>query len=135
MSIFAEAAARGLAAAHAVMAEAWALEPHAPMSDSSADPNASRLIDTTRPALVFAGIFFDPSAKPLIPNAFDPRNSQRPGTAGGTPRVEVAPDVVAVAGGIIAGDVLVRQSNGSRWRVNATFTTPSKLLVLHVNAL
>lgn len=131
MSIFSEAAARGIAAVHAVMAEDFKLTP---MRVAADDPDGFE-VDATRPFAVVPAILFDPTAKPLIPNGFDPRTDQRPGTAGSEPRLEIAPTAAMAVSGFRRGDILTKVEGGSRWRVVSAQSTPRGLVVLKVNAL
>jgi hypothetical protein len=105
----------------------------APMT-SAADVNAPPIADTSRTGASVMGIFYDKQAKPLIPNGFDPRTDQRPGTLSGTPRIEFLPDSTGFTPDLRAPDLLSSET-GNTWRIISVFTTKTGIKVAAVNAV
>ena len=128
---FETAAASAVAAVHARMAKDWILSPYTP----AADVNAPAVPDPSRSCVTVRGIYFDAQAAPLIPNGFDPRTSQRPGTMGGKPRIEFLPADVAAAGGLRASDQIEPAEGGQIWRIESVYTKPYGVVVATVNLL
>ena len=129
-SPFDHAAARAFRGIFDRMGDEWQLTPYAP----AVDVNAPAAPDPSRSCVTLRGIYFDPQVPGLIPNGFDPRTSQRPGTMGGKPRIEFLPDDVARAGGLRRDDQLAHATQGV-FRISSTFTKPHGVVVAWVNIL
>ena len=130
MQPFAQIAARAIRGVFDRFGEEWLLSPYAP----AADVNAPAASDPMRSCVTLRGIYFDPQALPLIPNGFDPRTSQRPGTMGGKPRVEFLPDDVAACGGLRKDDQIANARQGV-FRISSTFTKSHGVVVAYVNLI
>jgi hypothetical protein len=105
-----------------------------PMREAD-DRNGSPVLDTSRPVLTdIVGMFYDPAAKPLVPNGFDPRTSQRPGTMSGHPKLDFPPSVAATLD-IRRHDIVLNQRSGMRHRIATTFTTKAGVRRCEVNLI
>ncbi len=97
------------------------------------DKNAPDIADPSRAQRDFTGVFLDPSVKPQIPNAYDPRTDQRPGVAASQPRIDILPDQLAVGLIVQAPDLILCQSSGKTWRVTNIIPTKTSILRCAVN--
>ena len=131
-SLFAAEVLDATAACDEVMAEAvHVLTPMATTSNTGpAGP------DPSRQSVVFMATFRDPEAKPLIPDGYDPRTFQRPGTQSSHPRVQVTPAQMAMLPlplVIKNGDLLTRAADGKIWQVSSSSVSTSGILRAPVN--
>jgi hypothetical protein len=106
----------------------------APMMES-ADVNAATVPDTGRSGGPIQGVFTDKEAKPLIPNNFDPRTDERPGTMSGVPHIDILPDqTTGIPIDIRRGDTLTSDV-GQVWVVSSAFPVKSGMVICAVNAV
>ena len=133
---FAALAVQGTAAADALTAEAWALQPMA----LAGERDAPRVPDPSRSTVPFLATFTDREAKPDA-NSYDVREKRRPGVVAGSPAVLVSPAAFAAArlAGVplvvLQGDRLVRAADGRLWVVAKAFPMPGGTLRLSVDLL
>lgn len=135
-AFFAAEVLEATAAIDEIMAEPFVLTP----MKAAADRNAPAVLDGSRAEATFNAIFFDPEAKPMMPNAYDVREWRRPGVESGHPRVSVSPAEIAAqtcANGapfaILPSDLMTRCSDGKIWKAATPFQAKSGKLVIPVN--
>lgn len=122
-----------------VMAEQFMLTPMM----RSADKNAPDTTDSSRASVTLNAIFFDPEAKPMMPNSYDVREYRRPGVESAHPKISVSPSEIAnqtaadngVPFTVQVPDIMTRLLDSSVWRVSSIFTAKSGKLVLSVNLI
>jgi hypothetical protein len=131
MTPFMEAARECIALVHDHHAEPLLLIP----MKRAADVNDAWGTDPDRPAVTIRGIFFDAHAKSLIPNAFDPRTDQRPGTNAGKPHMHIPPECADAQIEIRQGDLLERTSSGRRYRAGAPYAMKSGVVDVPLNLI
>lgn len=131
MTPFIEAARDCIAIVHDHHAEPLLLIP----MKRGADVNAAFIADPDRPAVTIRGIFFDSLAKPLIPNAFDPRTDQRPGTNAGKPHFHIPPECAVAQVEIRQGDIIERTTSGRRYRAGAPYAMKSGVVDVPANLI
>lgn len=103
----------------------WTLLPRV----KGADRNAPVVADTSRPQVTFLARLHTPRAKALIPDAYDPRTDQRPGTSSNHPLLRIQPDQVALYGLVVAQDDIVLDVEANqRWRVSSARSTSTGTL-------
>lgn len=105
-----------------------------PMSEQ-ADRTAPQIPAADRDALTgdlgLRGVYYAKPADALIRNGYDPRTDQRPGVSTMHPRIEISADFAGVD--VRTGDILVRQSSRRRYRIAATSSKPTGVLVCTIN--
>ena len=107
---------------------------HFPMMPAP-DKTRAALPDPDRASRVLPGIYFEKDARALIPNGYDPRTDQRPGTKSDHPRIEF-PATLAVDGFVARhGDRFERASNGRAYHVSAVHVKKTGVVVCEVNSL
>jgi len=82
------------------------------------DPNAAPAPDTSRQPFDLRAIWVDDPGELRTPNAYDLRSQHRPGVRVGKPAIDIADPAIDLR----RGDVILRQADGTRWRIGTGHT-------------
>lgn len=116
-------------------ASAWRFTPMSQGDDKTSPP----VHDATRVACHVSATYFDPEAKPEMPNSYDVRQYRRPGVAAGAPRLHISESEIVAqrrcnpSFAVLAGDLFESAANSFALRVMAVRPTATGELRCTVN--